>query len=146
MEHCRNIQIGLLLVVVIRFVVAGNTLAAERIGGLTLNDPDIIVLEDGVARKAVGFGISFDAKSKEGALLTKIFPGSMAEKAGLTIGEYIISIEGKNCVGIHDPKLIVKMLNAKNGKPVELEVLNESGQKRKLSIGTGEFLFHLKVQ
>ncbi len=77
----------------------------------------------------------FGMKEPHGALVTKVFPNSPAEKAGLKRGDVIIEYDGKKVEGIHDlPRMVAE---TPVGKEVDIVVLR-AGKKITLKVKIGK--------
>ncbi len=72
---------------------------------------------------------ALDLESTDGALITRIAPGSPADKAGLKAGDVVVAVEGR---AIHNaPQLRNALGVLRAGKPVRITVLRD-GRKRTL--------------
>jgi len=63
-------------------------------------------------------GIGMDSSDDEKMTVTKIFPGSPAEKAGFQVGDKIVSINGVECNEKNEEKIHGLMKDAKIGDKV----------------------------
>ncbi len=78
----------------------------------------------------IGLNVEF---SPRGLLVTRVFPGSPAEKAGIKPGETIVSVNGKSLAG----KAVSNSVGLVTGKPgslVKVGVVNKAGTPRTLSV------------
>jgi len=79
-------------------------------------------------------GIGLDVQfSPKGLLVTRVFPGTPAEKAGIKAGETIVSVDGKSIAG----KKVAKSVALVTGKPgslVKVGVVNKQGLPRTLTV------------
>ena len=78
----------------------------------------------------IGLNVEF---SPRGLLVTRVFPGSPAEKAGIKPGETIVSVNGKPLAG----KAVSNSVGLVTGKPgslVKVGVVNKAGIPRSLSV------------
>jgi serine protease Do len=86
---------------------------------------------------------SFDLKEKKGALVSQVYKGSPAEKAGIEQGDIILQFDGKDVADSKDlPRIVastpvgksvtIKLL--RNGKPMEHEVkVGEMEEQREVA-------------
>jgi len=85
----------------------------------------------GIQEVTPGLAKSFDLKEQKGALVSQVYKGSPAEKAGIEQGDIILQFEGRDVSDSKDlPRMVastpvgksvtVKLL--RNGKPMEREV------------------------
>jgi serine protease Do len=97
-----------------------------------------------VVRPWVGIGLqdltpelmkSFKIEEKEGALISQVFEGSPAEKAGLKVGDIVIEIDGKKMKNGQD--VVREVLKKKVGQKIELDVIRE-GKRIKVEVTTAE--------
>jgi len=79
-------------------------------------------------------GIGLDVQfSPRGLLVTRVFPGTPAEKAGIKAGETIVSVDGKSIAG----KKVTQSVALVTGKPgslVKVGVVNAKGIPRVLDV------------
>jgi serine protease Do len=66
---------------------------------------------------------SFNVKEKEGALISQVYEGSPAEKAGLKVGDIITQIDGKKIKDSQD--VVREVLKKQVGQKILLEVIRE---------------------
>jgi serine protease Do len=85
-----------------------------------------------VVRPWVGIGLqdrtedlakSFNLKDKKGALISQVYEGGPAEKAGLDAGDVIVEIDGKKVQ--NSQEVIREVLGKKVGEKVEFVVMRE---------------------
>lgn len=74
---------------------------------------------------------SFGLDRTTGALVTKVLPGTPAEKAGLQRGDVLLELNGKEIRGVRELQLLVA--SAKVGETVELVVLRQ-GERLTLAV------------
>ena len=101
-----------------------------------------LILRGKIVRPWVGIGLqdltpelmqSFGLKEKEGALISQLYEGSPAEKAGLKVGDIVIEIDGKE---IENSQSVVReVLKKQVGQQVEIVVLRD-GKRKTVSIVT----------
>jgi serine protease Do len=97
-----------------------------------------------VTRGRLGIGIqpvtkelaqSFKLDSTHGVVVVQVEPGSPAEKAGLQVGDVILSYNGK---AIDEANLLPRLVgNTKPGQPAKLEVWRK-GERQTLTATVGE--------
>jgi serine protease Do len=105
-----------------------------------------------VIRPWVGIGLqdltpelmdNFNVKEKEGALISQIYEGSPAEKAGLKTGDIIIQIDGKK---IKDSQDVVKeVLKRQVGQKILFEVIRDE-KRTEVSVITAQMPTELGEQ
>lgn len=71
-------------------------------------------------RTLVGIGIEFESAS-QGALITKVFAGYSAEKAGLLVGDVITEVDGMSLSGLSNEEILSK-LRGTEGSAVKLRI------------------------
>ena len=91
-----------------------------------------LIKEGKVVRPWVGIGLqdlteelaqSFNLKEKEGALISQVYEGSPAEKAGLKVGDVVIDIDG---VAIKSSQDVVReVLRKQVGQKIQMVVLRD---------------------
>ncbi len=95
-----------------------------------------------VVRPWVGIGLQdltqdlmehFNLKEREGALISQVFEGDPAEKAGLKAGDIIVDIDGIKIKSSQD--VVREVLKKQVGQKIELEVVRE-GKQIKVSVTT----------
>jgi serine protease Do len=103
-----------------------------------------LIKQGKVIRPWVGIGIqdlnpelmkSFDVKEKEGALVSQVYEGSPAEKAGLKVGDIVVEIDGKKIKNSQD--VVHEVLKKEVGQKVEIEIIRE-GKPMKVPVTTRE--------
>jgi len=77
----------------------------------------------------------FNLKEKEGALISQVYGGSPAEKAGLKVGDVVIEIDGVKIKNSQD--VVREVLKKKVGQKVNFVVLRE-GQRVEISVTTAQ--------
>ncbi len=97
-----------------------------------------------VVRPWVGIGLQditpdlmkfFNLKQKEGALISQVYKGSPAEKAGLKVGDVVVEVDGVKIKGSQD--VVREVLKKKVGQKVHLVILRE-GKRLDFSVTTAE--------
>jgi serine protease Do len=97
-----------------------------------------------VIRPWVGIGLqdlspdlmkSFDLKEKEGALISQVYEGSPAEKAGLKGGDVIVEIDGKKIKNSQD--VVHEVLKREVGQQIRFEVIRER-KRVEISVTTAQ--------
>ncbi len=77
----------------------------------------------------------FKLKEKEGALISQVYPGTGAEKAGLATGDIIKSVDDKPIKNVSE--LIKEIQKKKVGQKVKIEVLRD-GKPMTIEVTTSE--------
>ena len=88
-----------------------------------------VYIEDISPSLAKKFGV------KEGVLITKVMPGSPAEKGGLKSGDIIVEFNGKPVKNVADLQL--KVINTKPGEKVRITVIRD-GERKTLTVKIGQ--------
>ena len=88
-----------------------------------------VYIEDVSADLAKKFGV------KTGVLVTKVIPGSPAEKGGLKSGDIIVRFNGKPVKNVADLQL--KVINTPPGEKVEITVIRD-GKEKTLNVKIGQ--------
>ncbi len=88
-----------------------------------------IYIEDISPNLAKKFGV------KEGVLVTKVMPGSPAQKGGLKSGDIIVEFNGKPVKNVADLQL--KVINIKPGQTVKITVIRD-GVRKTLEVKIGQ--------
>ncbi|ADU97050.1 DegQ family serine endoprotease [Thermovibrio ammonificans] len=88
-----------------------------------------VYIEDISGELAQKFGV------KEGVLVTKVMPGSPAEKGGLKSGDIIVEFNGKPVKNVADLQL--KVINTKPGTKVKITVIRD-GERKTLTVKIGQ--------
>jgi Do/DeqQ family serine protease len=97
-----------------------------------------------VVRPWVGIGLqdlnpelmkSFKVEEKEGTLISQVFEGSPAEKAGLKVGDIVVEIDGKKTK--NSQEVVREVLKKKVGQKIELDLIRE-GKRIKVEVTTTE--------
>jgi serine protease Do len=95
-----------------------------------------------VIRPWVGIGLQdltpelmegFKVKEKAGALISQVFEGSPAEKAGLKVGDIIVEIDGKKIKESQD--VVREVLKRQIGQKIQFEVIRD-GKRVEISVTT----------
>jgi serine protease Do len=95
-----------------------------------------------VIRPWVGIGLQdltpelmkdFNVKEKEGALISQVYEGSPAEKAGLKIGDIVVQIDGKKIKDSQD--VVREVLKRQVGQKILFEVIRD-GKRVETSVIT----------
>jgi serine protease Do len=101
-----------------------------------MNVKDQLVAHGSVTRGRIGVNIqdvdqalahSFGLPKTQGALVSKVEPGSPAEKAGLKAGDVILGVNGQELTQLSD--LPARIAAAKPGSTVQLQVWRERAKK-----------------
>jgi serine protease Do len=88
-----------------------------------------------VVRPWVGIGLQdltpdlrehFELKEEEGSLVSQVYEGSPAEKAGLKAGDIVVDIDGSKIKNSQD--VVREVLKKKVGQRIELDILREGKQ------------------
>ena len=90
------------------------------------------VFNDDTHRRYVGIGVMI-RKSSNGALITRVFPGSPAEEEGLKIGDIIMVVNGDS-VDEKDLDEVSDRIRGRAGTKVELEVKGLKGGIRMIQV------------
>ena len=90
------------------------------------------VFNDDTHRRYVGIGVMI-RKSSNGALITRVFPGSPAEEEGLKIGDIIMVVNGDS-VDEKDLDEVSDRIRGHAGTKVELEVKGLKGGIRMIQV------------
>ncbi len=97
-----------------------------------------------VIRPWVGIGLQditsdlmkfFNLKEKEGALISQVYAGSPAEKAGLKVGDVVAEVDGAKIKNSQD--VVREVLKKKVGQKVNFVVLRE-GKRIEISVTTAQ--------
>ncbi|WP_456420194.1 Do family serine endopeptidase [Thermovibrio sp.] len=88
-----------------------------------------VYIEDISPSLAKKFGV------KEGVLITKVMPGSPAEKGGLKSGDIIVEFNGEPIKNVADLQL--KVINTKPGEKVRITVIRD-GERKTLTVKIGQ--------
>jgi len=97
-----------------------------------------------VVRPWVGIGLQditpdlmkfFNLKEKEGALVSQVYSGSPAEKAGLKVGDVAIEVDGVMIKGSQD--VVREVLKKKVGQKVNFVILRD-GKRTEVSLTTAQ--------
>ena len=88
-----------------------------------------VYIEDISPSLAKKFGV------KEGVLITKVMPGSPAEKGGLKSGDIIVEFNGQPVKNVADLQL--KVINTRPGERVEITVIRD-GERKTLRVKIGQ--------
>ena len=97
-----------------------------------------------VVRPWVGIGLqdlnpelmkSFKVEEKEGTLISQVFEGGPAEKAGLKVGDIVVEIDGKKTK--NSQEVVREVLKKKVGQKIELDLIRE-GKRIKVEVTTTE--------
>jgi serine protease Do len=97
-----------------------------------------------VVRPWVGIGLqdltpelmkSFNVEEKEGAVISQVFEGSPAEKAGLKVGDIVVEIDGKKIKNSQD--VVSEVLKKQVGQKTEITLIRE-GKRIQVQVTTVE--------
>ena len=78
---------------------------------------------------------SFKLEDKEGALISQVYEGSPAEKAGLKVGDIVTEIDGVKVKGSQD--VVREVLKRQVGQKIKVGIIRE-GKKVEFVVTTGE--------
>ena len=92
--------------------------------------------QDDTHRRYLGVGVMIRNVEK-GVLLTKVFPGGPAEKAGLKVGEFILEVDGETVEGLKLDEISSKVKGEK-GTFVDLLILAYDEKKRTVRVPRDE--------
>ncbi|PPI87912.1 serine endoprotease DegQ [Candidatus Pantoea edessiphila] len=82
---------------------------------------------------------SFNLKNQFGVLVSEILPNSAAQKAGIKVGDVIVSINGKSinhcselriAIEITEPGKSINIIIMRNGKPLEIKVIIQNKKSK----------------
>jgi serine protease Do len=102
-----------------------------------------LIKQGKVIRPWVGIGLQdltpelmtfFNVKEKEGALISQVYGGTPAEKAGLKVGDIVVEIEGKNTNNSQD--VVREVLKKQVGQKVQFVIIRD-GKHIEVPITTG---------
>jgi serine protease Do/serine protease DegQ len=85
-----------------------------------------VSISDFSAETAKAYGID----AREGALVQEVVPGSAAEKAGMAVGDVIVSVDGEEISSASDLRTTIGL--KRSGDQVKIDVLRE-GKRRSLT-------------
>ncbi len=88
--------------------------------------------KDDTHRRYVGIGIMI-RKVEEGILITRVFPGGPAEEAGLTVGEFIVQVEGETLTEL-DLGQVSNKIKGESDTSVSIKLRSLSGAFRVLNV------------
>jgi len=103
-----------------------------------------LIAKGKVIRPWVGIGLqdlteelmkSFGVKEKEGALISQVYEGSPAEKAGLKVGDVIVEIDGKKVKNSQD--VVHEVLKREVDQQIRFEVIREA-KRVEISVTTAQ--------
>jgi serine protease Do len=103
-----------------------------------------LIKQGKVVRPWVGIGLqdltpelrkSFNVEEKEGALISQVFEGSPAEKAGLKVGDIVVEIDGKKIKSSQD--VVREVLKKQVGQKIEITIIRE-GKRMEVAVTTTE--------
>ena len=103
-----------------------------------------LIKQGKIVRPWVGIGLqdltpelrkSFNVEEKEGALISQVFEGSPAEKAGLKVGDIIVEIDSKKIKSSQD--VVREVLKKQVGQKIEIAIIRE-GKRTELPVTTTE--------
>jgi serine protease Do len=77
----------------------------------------------------------FNLTEEEGSLVSQVYEGSPAEKAGLKAGDIVVDIDGNKIKNSQD--VVREVLKKKVGQKIELDILRE-GKQIKIPVVTGK--------
>lgn len=88
--------------------------------------------KDDTHRRYVGIGVMI-RKVEDGVLVTRVFTGGPAEDAGLTVGEYIITVAENNVTG-WDLAKVSTLIKGEENTPVQITLRSRIGEERKIKV------------
>jgi carboxyl-terminal processing protease len=95
--------------------------------GMLLLDDEANRLAEGLDGKLTGLGIEFQLYGEVGVIaVSRVLPGSPAERVGLQPGDQIVSLDGRPFAGA-DLETVISMLQGGLGSQVSLDVLRGEG-------------------
>jgi serine protease Do len=103
-----------------------------------------LIKEGKVVRPWIGIGLqdltpelmkAFNTEEKEGAVISQVYEGSPAEKAGLKVGDIVVDIDGTKIKNSQD--VVREVLKKEVGRKVQFIVIRE-GKRVEFSITTEE--------
>lgn len=101
--------------------------AALPAPGMLLLDEEATRLAEGLEGKLTGLGIEFQLYGDVGIIsISRVLPGSPAERVGLQPGDQIVSLDGKAFAGA-DLRTVISMLQGGLGSRVTLDILRGEG-------------------
>lgn len=101
--------------------------AALPSAGMLLLQEEAARLAEGLEGRLTGLGIEFQLYGEVGVIaVSRVLPGSPAERAGLQPGDQIVSLDGRPFAGA-DLEAVISMLQGKLGSRVSLDVLRGEG-------------------
>ena len=138
-----------LIIIFATLVIASSAFAQERSKTLVIKDgkllsgPGMVELGELLAGKRAYLGVSltdlsselrehFGAPKDSGVLVASIEDGSPAEKAGLRVGDIIVSVEGKDVTSAWDLRSALK--EKKDGESARIDILR--GRNRQTVVAT----------
>ena len=95
-----------------------------------------LIKQGKIVRPWVGIGLqdltpelrkSFNVEEKEGALISQVFEGSPAEKAGLKVGDIIVEIDSKKIKSSQD--VVREVLKKQVGQKIEIAIIREESER-----------------
>lgn len=116
--------------VVMEYIFGGCNVLDDYSGYLTpsrLND-----LYGNIEGEFVGLGIEMRAEAGKGMLLVNVIPGGPAEQGGVNAGEYIVSIDGRDCRNMTTDEA-AGYLQGQEGSRVTLD-LDADGEVRRSTL------------
>ena len=95
--------------------------------GMLLLQEEATRLTEGLEGKLTGLGIEFQLYGEVGVIaISRVLPGSPAERAGLQPGDQVVSLDGRAFAGA-DLQTVISMLQGGLGSRVMLDVLRGEG-------------------
>jgi carboxyl-terminal processing protease len=95
--------------------------------GMLLLDDEVRRLTEGLQGRLTGLGIEFQLYGDVGVIaVSRVLPGSPAERAGLQAGDRVVSLDGRPFAGA-SLQAVISMLQGGLGSRVSLDVLRGDG-------------------
>ena len=88
------------------------------------------------AKALVGMGLWFEVRGTEGVRVTRVAPNSPASRAGLSEGDRILAINGKQVKGLNE-KQVQSAVNSSIKKGISLDVWFKSGERHLVKLEEG---------
>ena len=114
--------------------INGMTEAVGDTGHTSFMTPEERVARSGgLSGKYVGIGVRIDVAADGLPLVVGVFKDSPADKAGLTAGDKIVAVDGKQTAG-HELEEIIGWVRGEAGSSVKVTVRGETGPERTVTM------------